>query len=97
MKISGKTVYLKTNNRLYEVEKSGEKPYTVRILEPNEFYALVNAGIKRVRVEHALDERVFFERDFVSAFMLGEMLGRIFTGIAWKPESCTDERFPKEG
>lgn len=85
MRIEGKTVVLKTDNSLFGLEKNGKKPYTVRILEPTEFYALVDAGIERVRIEHALDPRVFFERDFVSAIMLGQMLGRVFAGIAWNP------------
>lgn len=87
MRIEGKTVFLKTDDRLFGIEKSGEKPYTVRIMEHNEFYALVDTGIKRVRIGHARIYNEWFERDFVSAIMLGEMLGRLFVGIAWDPRS----------
>ena len=85
MRIEGKTVVFKTDDRLFGVERSGRKPYTVRILEIEAFYALEVADIERVRIERAGYPNQFFVRDFFSVAMLGEMLGRVFAGIAWNP------------
>ena len=86
MQIEGKTVVFKTANRWYGAEKSGNKPYTVRIMEEEEFYDLAGADIERVRIVHTGDERVFFERYFLSAFPLEFIFGKVLAGIAWKPE-----------
>lgn len=96
MRIEGKTAVFKTEDRLFDLEKSGVKPYTVRILELGEYSRLLDTGIHRVRIEHAELPNNWFECDFVSATTLGKMLGRIFVGIAWNPKSCMDERFPEE-
>lgn len=74
----------KTNGKLYGAEKSGDKDYTVRILDSREVSTLWSTGIESVRIEHELDSRVFFERKFVSVFELGEVLGKTLVGIAWK-------------
>lgn len=87
MKIEGKTVVFKTTNRWYGAEKSGNKPYTVQILEEGEFYSLAGAGIERVRIVHTGDERVFFERKFLSAFPLEFVFGKVLAGIAWDPRT----------
>lgn len=87
MRIEEKTVVFKSSNRWYGAEKSGNKPYTVRILEEGEFYGLAGAGIEQVRIVHVLDERAFFVRKFLSAYPLEFVFGKIVAGIAWDPRT----------
>lgn len=84
MRIEKDTVIFKTGELLYGAEKSGDKDYTVRILDSCEVRTLWSTVIKTVRIEHKLEARVFFERKFLSAFKLGEVLGKTLVGIAWK-------------
>ena len=84
MRIEEKTAFFKTDDGLFGVEKSGEKPYTVRILDSREVRALMRAAIETVRIEHELEPQVFFERRIVSVFKLGDILGKTLVGIAWK-------------
>lgn len=95
MKIDGKTVILKTNKRFFDVEESGEKPYTVRLMDPDEFFALDKSGVDRIRIEHPEDPKIFyFVRKLRSVYSLGGILGQALVGIAWIHEE--DKELPEQ-
>lgn len=92
MRIEDGVVIFKTENRIFDVEKNGKKPYTVRIMNEKELYALMDVRVKRVRIEHAESGNEWFEHDILSAVVLGKIFGQPLVGIAWDPRSGQNEK-----
>jgi len=84
MKIEKNTLILKTNNRFFGMEKDGEKPYTIRLLNSTEYLELVDARIDKIRIQNADISTQSFEREVLSIVHISELLGKHLVGIAWK-------------
>ena len=84
MNIDGDKVIFETDEGFYNPERTGLKPYTIRILDPVKHHILMGAGIKTIRIEHSTSETfIYFERKIHSIYTLAEVLGKILVGIAW--------------
>lgn len=86
MKIEKNTLFLKTNNRLFGMEKDGQKPYTIRLLNYEEYMELEDTKIDTVHVhiQNAEISSQSFERELLSIVLISELLGKYLVGIAWK-------------
>ena len=84
MKIEQNTLFLKTSNHFFGMEKEGQKPYTIRLLNHEEFLELGDVEIDKIHIQNADISSQSFEREVLSIVDLGELLGKHLTGIAWK-------------
>jgi len=88
MKIEKNTLFLKTDNRFFWMERDGRKPYTVRILNHEEYTDLCNAwlgvNIDTIYIQNADNSAQSFERKILSIVPIGELFGKYLVGIAWK-------------
>lgn len=87
MLITGKTVKFKSIDTLYVKEKSGIKPYTIRILTVQEMHAFSECSPTRIRVVQSKTAgHEFFEREIADISLIGKFVGRYMLGIAWSSE-----------
>lgn len=84
MKIEKNTLFLKTDNRFFGMEKDGQKPYTIQLLNHEEYLELVDTEIDTIHIQNADISSQSFEREFLSVVHLNELLGKHLVGIAWK-------------
>ena len=83
MKIShdGTTVTFKTGPKvLFEAEKSGAKPNTVRILDYDEYLQLVKANPKKILIQH---QQEIFLRTITHVYVTEDVLGKVIVVISW--------------
>jgi hypothetical protein len=87
MRIShdGSTVSFKTEPKeLFEAEKSGAKPNTVRIVDQDEYIRLVKANPKKIIVQH---QQEIFLRTITNIHATEGVFGKVIVVISWKNEN----------
>ena len=85
MLISGETVKFKSIDTLYVKEKSGIKPYTIRILTVQEMHAFRESSPTWIRiVQSKTAGHEYFEREITDTSLIGKFIGRYMLGIAWR-------------
>jgi len=85
MKISydGKRVTLKTeHDDLFEAEKSGAKPNTVRIIDADEYKQLKKHKPKKIIIQH---QQEIFVRTITYVYVSEQILGKYLTIFSWNP------------
>jgi hypothetical protein len=86
MKIShdGTTVGFKTEPKeLFEAEKSGAKPNTVRILDIDEYHQLRKANPKKIIVQY---QQEIFLRTIINLHVTEGVFGKVIVVISWTNE-----------
>ena len=97
MKIEGNTIIFKSFLWNYELEKSGKKPCTVRVIpndERDDYMEFTieyehrggNSRDKRIRIVKVDDSTEFFERDITHIEQIGSVLYSELTLICWRHE-----------
>jgi hypothetical protein len=85
MNIEGDTLVFRSAPEWYEIERSGKKPNTVRLLDWDEVEAVAKTDIKHIRIEHAGTKGTCFTRDVLGLWNLGGVLGKTLFMACWKP------------
>lgn len=84
MKIEGETVIFMTDKDMYNNERRGDKPYTIRIMTHEGYVSLFSNPLTKIRiVETFATKGASFERHIHSIFRIGEIFGHVLVGIAW--------------
>ena len=85
MKIKGNTLYVKSEDNFYLLERAGDKPNTTRILPRADYSRLVRANPNTIPVELASSNgHSYFEREIKNISEIGELFGKVFATISWK-------------
>jgi hypothetical protein len=83
MKVEGTTVVLKSNEQWYELERSGVKPNTLRIIDGDEWAAIVMC--ENIRVERTGDAGdTCFTRKIGWMGVIDAVLGKLLVMICWR-------------
>ena len=87
MRIEGNTVIFRSYPSMYEVEESGVKPNTVRILDFCETSQVIENWDKltHIRIEEVGHDRSF-TRELTDITELGELLGKDVFVFSWRHE-----------
>lgn len=88
MKLLGDAVVFRSDDEWYEVEESGSKNATVRLLSRRDWRALVSANPPLIIIRHAGDDTaVSFVRRLTGWYICGELLGSMLVLFCWDPEA----------
>lgn len=88
MKLLGDAVVFRSDDEWYEVEESGSKNATVRLLSRRDWKALVSANPPLIIIRHAdEDTAVSFTRRLTGWYLCGELLGSMLVLFCWDPEA----------
>jgi len=81
------TVVFKSEKKMYDLEKSGKKTNTVRVLDRDEMekLRLSESTPTRIVIKNAVTERGF-ERDITDISVIGELCGKTIVVFSWKHE-----------
>ncbi len=84
MKIDGDTIIFKSNRKEFDVEESGEKSNTVRILDGDELDKLKQSTTpKHIRIICANNPEQMFTRRLTNIMKIGELLGAKILIFSW--------------
>jgi len=84
MRIEGDTIIFRSAPNWYEVEKSGEKPNTLRLLDWHEVTEIAGTDLRKVRIEKN-DGKESFTRPVGRIFNLEPLLGKTLVMVCWSP------------
>ena len=82
MRIEGDTIIFRSAAAWYEVEKSGEKPNTLRLLDYHEVTEIAGTALRKIRIERA-DGTETFTRPIGRIFNLEPLLGKTLVMVCW--------------
>jgi len=89
MKIEGDVIEFVSASQYYELEASGQKSNTVRLLSKSEFGELAEnrRSLKKIRIVHSEHPRVFIvERKLTDISRIGELVGHYLVVFSWRHE-----------
>lgn len=89
MKIEGHVVEFKSTDQNYELEVTGQKSNTVRLLTRAEHVELAESlgFLTEIRIVHSEYPEVFaFVRKLTNVLLIGEMVGHALVVFSWKHE-----------
>lgn len=88
MTISGDTIKFASSEEWYELERSGEKPATLRLLSHAEWNRLMHAAPERILIRRSENDGEAFVRRIRSTHVVGDLLGSVVVLICWDPEDA---------
>ncbi|OPZ41513.1 MAG: hypothetical protein BWY94_02409 [Actinobacteria bacterium ADurb.BinA094] len=88
MIISDDVVKFASSDEWYEIERSGEKPATLRLLSHAEWSRLMHAAPERILIRRAESDGEAFVRRIRSTHVVGDLLGVVVVLICWEPEDA---------
>ena len=82
------TIIFRSTSEWYELERTGAKPNTVRLIDKSEYDQLTTYNYRRVRIECTDgNEDKGFTRDIVWAGRLDWVLGKVLYMVCWRDAS----------
>jgi hypothetical protein len=79
----GTTIIFRSTSEWFELERSGLKPNTIRLLDKAEYDLLTIADCRKVRIAHVDDAYPPFTRDITFAGRLDWVLGKVLYMVCW--------------
>jgi len=88
MKIEGDVIEFVSTSHYYELEASGQKQNTVRLLSKSEYGELAESrrSLKKIRIVHRVFIDVSFERRLTDISRIGELVGHYLVVFSWRHE-----------
>lgn len=87
-------VILRSAEPYYNLEESGAKPNTERLMTAEEIEWLLkhDPNVTAIRIEHFDNSDKFFERELTDISIVSELLGYKLVVLSWKHEGVIEVR-----